>query len=127
MIRVRAYWAALTTCLFGAAVYWNRKQYSRESWSFVLGKSLVDLALLGILAIFTPVLVFVYSCIWTMDRLTEYLPKDRILRVTMAVLSASTLAWLGGIFMELLLFIGTMSMDLVTGRVLTLYRRRVQA
>jgi hypothetical protein len=126
-MKIKAYWGALGACLLGASLFWNKQQYPERSWLWIVGKSGVDLALLVVLTAVLPALVLAYSCIWTMDQLGPHLPKDRILRVTVAIITTTGIAWLGGIFLEALLFIGVFAMDLVTGRIWTLYRQKLHA
>lgn len=107
----------------GISIYWNKRQYPGKSWPWVIGKSVLDVALVGVLAAFMPALLLVYSCMFVLDLMTPYLPKDRVLRVTIAVLTGSLLANLGARCLELLLVLGAAGMDLVSGRVLRLYQR----
>lgn len=121
-MRTKSYWTMLASAALGISVLWNKRNYPDQSWSWVVGKTVLDLGLLAILTAFLPALVLAYSCMFVLDLLNKYTGTDRVLRMTAAVLTGLALTTVAGRFIEILVLIGAAAMDLVTGRLLYLYR-----
>jgi hypothetical protein len=114
----KAYWAAAGTALCVLAAVRNWKKYRGRSWWFIGGKAALDSGLVVVLAVFCPPLLVSLSVLW----LLQFVKKDPVWQTVVAVFAGMGLMTLGGWALEILILIGTFSMDLLSSRILKHWR-----
>jgi hypothetical protein len=122
MFKWRLYWASVITGLFGVTIFANRRRYKTKPWTFVLGKSVADCSIVGLLAMFCPSLLIAISVMWIAERIS---PKA-IWSTIVSVLAGIGLGAIGGVFLEALLVIGSFASHLVSREWLANWHKRGQ-
>jgi hypothetical protein len=120
MAKWRLYWAGIGTGLFGICLLANRRRYQAKPWSFVLGKSVADCSLAGLMGIFCPTLLICISVMWIAERIS---PKA-IWNTIVSVLAGITLGAIAGVILEIPLVIGVFASHLVSREWLANWKKR---
>ena len=102
----KLYWSGLGLLLFGTSVGINRRRHRQWNWWQVLGKALLDTALVGGLCWLWPPLIISLSIIWVLKKLKcTNLQFYVLLSVGVGFLLTAMATWM----LELLALVGVYS------------------
>jgi hypothetical protein len=118
----KVYWGALLASLLAVSLWRNNRKYQERSRWFRLGKAFMDAALVSLLATFCPPLLIAYCVLWA----TQFIPGDSVIKTTCSVVAGLSLTLIGGFFLEGILFVGVIAVDLVTGKFIHHWRTVIQ-
>ena len=122
MTNWKVYWGALLASLFTVSLWRNNRKYQERSRWFRLGKAFMDAALVSLLATFCPPLLIAYCVLWA----TQFIPGDNVIKTTCSVIAGLSFTLIGGFFLEGILFVGVVAVDLVTGKFIHHWRTVIQ-
>ena len=122
MTNWKVYWGALLASLLAVSLWRNNRKYQERSRWFRLGKAFMDAALVSLLATFCPPLLIAYCVLWA----TQFIPGDSVIKTTCSVVAGLSLTLIGGFFLEGILFVGVIAVDLVTGKFIHHWRTVIQ-
>jgi hypothetical protein len=110
MKSVIAFWSVALATLGGLLFWRNKRKYARKSVPWLLGKSAVELLILGLTAAFSPALLIVWLVTWVTRPI-----ETPWLRTVIGVLTGVTFGFLSNVAVEVLLILGVFSIDMKTG------------
>jgi len=119
--RFRAYFVSLAFVLGTISFIVNRRRYPEMSLGHVLLKATADLGIVGILGlvpVLTPLLV-----VWSVSWILGMLKGDGPVKSTIGFFLGLILGAVSSYVLEVVLVLGIVSSDLLTGRFLTYFRR----
>lgn len=110
MKSVIAFWT-VALALLGGLLFWrNKRKYRHKSPWWLLGKSSVELLVLGLTAAFLPALLIVWLVTWV----TRPIARPWV-RTVVGVLSGIAFGFLSNVAVEVLVLLGVFSIDMKTG------------
>ncbi len=104
------FWIVISTCISGLLLWRNTKIYPLRSVAWRAAKSACEIAILLLSALFLPVVLITWCCIWLTRPIRTPWIKATVGAVVGVILSAAALY-----SMELLLILGAFSIDDITG------------
>jgi len=110
MKSIIAFWTGALAVLGGLLFWRNKKKYRAHSAVWLLGKTVVELLVLGLTAAFLPALLIVWLVTWVTRPI-----KTPWVRTVVGVLTGVTFGFLSNIAVEILLLLGVFSIDMKTG------------
>lgn len=111
MNKWKAFWATGLAALFGLSLWQNRRRYQQRSWWFVSIKSAVDTGLVSLLAMKMPAMLCGYVILW----LSKPVKGKPMVRTTITTLLGVGISVAANRFMEAVVILGVLAMDLVSG------------
>jgi hypothetical protein len=104
------FWAILGSVLSVLLLWQNTRRYPTEPVKWRMGKSAIELVILLLSALWLPIVLVSWCCVW----LTRPI-KTNWIKATIGVLAGVSLSFMGLYVLELLLLIGVLSIDEITG------------
>lgn len=119
MVRWKMYWIALISALFGVVLWKNYRLYNEKTRRFKLTKTLIEVPALILSAAYLPALLVVYGSMWVANKF-----KRPAIKTLIGFAVGTVLMIMGGYFLEGLVIVGVIGIELLSHDVLEIYDQR---